>query len=96
MDYSDLETQTKSITENLNKLNKNILTIKNKIFLLTNISFKLDQNKMLKQEGNSKLEFQTNILKNELCYYKNMYSIILCRLVKPKTESSYKLAGVND
>ena len=22
-----------------------------------------------------------------------MYSIILCRLVKPKTESSYKLAG---
>ena len=22
-----------------------------------------------------------------------MYNIILCRLVKPKTESSYKLAG---
>lgn len=77
MDYTNLEEQTKHITLNLNKLNKNIFTIKNKVFTLTNINFKLEQNKMLKHESNNKLQFQTNILKNELCYYKNIYSIIL-------------------
>ena len=82
MDYTNLEKQTKHITLNLNKLNKNIFTIKNKVFTLTNINFKLEQNKMLVHEGNNKLQFQTDILKNELYYYKNIYDIILNKYSK--------------
>ena len=89
MNYNEIEIKTDKIVENLYNLNNNISKIKKKIALINRIYHKLEKNKVLKQENNNnKLLFQTNILKNEFSYYKNIYDQILDKYSKEVYELS--------
>ena len=70
-------TKTNMIITYLNKLDNNIKTIKRKIISINTLYKKLETNKILLQEPNSNLIFQSNMLKNEHDYYNNMYKLIL-------------------
>ena len=88
MDYLSLENKTKKIIENLQGLNNNISLLKKKILMITNINSKLEKNKILKQDINSNLSFQSSMLKNECSYYKNIYNGILNKYSKELFELS--------
>ena len=89
MNYENIELKTDKIVENLYNLNNNISKIKRKIGMINKIYNKLENNKVLKQENkNNKLLFQTNILKNEFSYYKNIYDQILDKYSKEIYELS--------
>lgn len=89
MNYENIEQKTDKIVENLYTLNNNISKIKKKIGLINKIYSKLERNKVLRQENNNnKLLFQTNILKNEFSYYKNIYDQILDKYSKEIYELS--------
>ena len=89
MNYENIEQKTNKIVENLYTLNNNISKIKRKIGLINKIYSKLEHNKVLRQENNNnKLLFQTNILKNEFSYYKNIYDQILDKYSKEIYELS--------
>ena len=88
LNYDNLEGKTHNIILNLNGLNTNIIVLKKKIILLDNINKKLEKNKMLIQENNNNLVFQSNILKNEFRYYTNIYDIILGKYSKDLYELS--------
>jgi hypothetical protein len=77
MDYNSLEEKTSTIIENLQGLNNNIGLLKKKILMINNINSKLEKNKILKQDANSNLTFQSYMLKNEFSYYTNIYNIII-------------------
>lgn len=88
MDYSNLENKTNKIIENLQGLNNNISSLKKKISMITNINSKLEKNKILKQDINSNLSFQSSMLRNECTYYKNIYNSILNKYSKELFELS--------
>lgn len=88
MDYKSLEDKTTKIIENLQKLNNNISSLKNKIIMINNINSKLEKNKILKQDAYSNLTFQSNMLKNEYSYYTNIYNVILDKYSKELIELS--------
>ena len=77
MNFKLLENNTNNILINLNKLTKNISVLKKKIVMVNNINKKLEENKILKQDNNNNLSFQSDILTNEFYYYTNMYDYIL-------------------
>ena len=82
MDYKELEEKTKKIVDNLQNLNNNINILKKKIVLIDNINQKLEKNKILKQDLDSNLSFQSKMLKNEYSYYTNIYNIIIDKYSK--------------
>ncbi len=77
MDYIKLEDKTTKIISNLQVLNTNISVLRDKILMINNINDKLIKNKALKQDINSNLAFQSNMLKNEFSYYSNIYNFII-------------------
>jgi hypothetical protein len=88
MDYNSLDGKTNKIISNLQGLNGNISLLKKKIIMINNINSKLEKNKILKQDGNSNLSFQCNMLKNEFSYYTNIYNIIINKYFKELFELS--------
>ena len=82
MDYKELEEKTKKIVDNLQNLNNTINILKKKIVLIDNINQKLEKNKILKQDLDSNLSFQSKMLKNEYSYYTNIYNIIIDKYSK--------------
>lgn len=82
MDYKELEEKTKKIVDNLQNLNNNINILKKKIVLIDNINQKLEKNKILKQDLDSNLSFQSKMLKNEYSYYTNIYNVIIDKYSK--------------
>lgn len=83
MDYDILKTDTNKIIENLNLLSNNVVKIKYKIGSINKIFKGLETNKILvNSASNSYLLFQTNVLKNEYSYYKNLYDLILDKYSK--------------
>lgn len=88
MDYKSLEDKTTKIIGNLEKLKDNISLLKKKIIMINNVNSKLEKNKVLKQEHNSNLSFQSNILKNEFSYYTNIYNFIVDKYSRELCELS--------
>tara|TARA_B100000575_G_C23138492_1_gene661998 strand:- start:3280 stop:4011 length:732 start_codon:yes stop_codon:yes gene_type:complete len=88
MDYEQIENKTKKIILNIQFISNNISLLKNKIVNISATNSKLGKNKMLKQENNSNLEFQCNILKNEFYYYTNIYNILIDKHSKELFEIS--------
>jgi hypothetical protein len=88
MDYKSLEDKTTKIMGNLEKLKGNISLLKKKIIMINNVNSKLEKNKVLKQEHNSNLSFQSNILKNEFSYYTNIYNFIIDKYSRELCELS--------
>tara|TARA_X000000950_G_C13892462_1_gene651434 strand:- start:395 stop:1093 length:699 start_codon:yes stop_codon:yes gene_type:complete len=82
MDYKSLDDKTSTIISNLQVLNNNISLLKKKILTINNVNSKLEKNKILKQDVNNNLIFQSSMLKNELSYYSNIYNIILQKYSK--------------
>ena len=83
MDYEKLKTDTHLIIENLNLLSNNVVKIKFKIGSINKIYKSLESNKILiNSASNSYLLFQSNVLKNEYSYYKNLYDLILDKYSK--------------
>jgi hypothetical protein len=82
MDYKSLDDKTSTIVSNLQVLNNNISLLKKKIQMINNINSKLEKNKILKQDSNSNLSFQSYMLKNECSYYTNIYNIIIDKYSK--------------
>ena len=82
MDYKNLEENTTNIISNLQGLNSNISLLKKKILMINSINSKLEKNKILKQDSNSNLSFQSYMLKNEFSYYNNIYNIIIDKYSK--------------
>ena len=69
MDYHSLDEKTTKIIENIDSLNNKISVIKKKISTISNVNQKLEKNKILKQDVNSNLAFQSLMLKNEFTYW---------------------------
>ncbi len=88
MDYNNLENNTSNIISNLQNLNENITLLKQKIIMINNINSKLEKNRILRQDANNNLCFQSNMLKNEFSYYTNIYNIILNKYFKELSELS--------
>ena len=88
MDYNSLNDKTIKIISNLQILIYSINILKKKIILINKINSKLDKNKILKQELNNNLLFQSYILKNEFTYYTNIYNIIIEKYSKDLYELS--------
>ena len=88
MDYSSLENNTSKIISNLQNLNENITLLKKKIIMINNINSKLEKNRILRQDADNNLCFQSNMLKNEFSYYTNIYNIILTKYFKELSELS--------
>lgn len=88
MNYEQIDSKTTQIIYNLQVISNNINLLKTKIMTINNINSKLGKNKMLKQENNSNLAFQCNILKNEFSYYTNIYNILLNKHSKELYEIS--------
>ena len=82
MDYGNLEGKTTKIIENFQNLNSNIALLKKKIIMIDNVNSKLEKNKMLKQDTNNNLSFQSSMLKNEFTYYTNIYNFIMNKYSK--------------
>ena len=88
MDYHSLDEKTIKIIENIETLNNKISLIKKKILTINNVNQKLEKNKILKQDVNSNLAFQSLMLKNELTYYLNIYNFTKTKYSKELTELS--------
>jgi len=88
MDYNNLEDNTSKIISNLKILNENITLLKKKIININNINSKLEKNRILRQDADNNLCFQSNMLKNEFSYYTNIYNIILNKYFKELSELS--------
>ena len=73
MDYHSLDEKTSKIIDNIDTLNNKIGVIKKKISTISNVNQKLEKNKILKQDVNSNLAFQSIMLKNEFTYYLNIF-----------------------
>lgn len=76
MDYPGLEEKTTKIIDNLQFLKHNIALLKKKIIAVRDVNLQLEKNKILKQDQDSNLSFQYNMLKNEFSYYTNIYTFI--------------------
>tara|TARA_B100000787_G_scaffold19682_1_gene13565 strand:+ start:269 stop:952 length:684 start_codon:yes stop_codon:yes gene_type:complete len=87
MDYKEVLKKTKKIIINLHKLNNNVHKLKKKIIQLNKINSSFKNNTNFKQEENN-LVFQSDILKNELKYYNNIYNIFLDKYSKDLYELS--------
>jgi hypothetical protein len=88
INYDDLAEKTDNLVTNIHKLKENISVLKKKIIMISCINNKLEKNKILKQETNSNLLFQSSILKNEYIYYTNIYDIIIDKYSKELYELS--------
>ena len=88
MDYKNLEGKTSQVINNLQKLNTNMNLLKKKIIMINNVNSKLEKNKILKQDANSNLSFQSSMLKNEFSYYTNIYNVIIDKYSKELFELS--------
>ena len=88
MDYGRLENNTSKIISNLQNLNENITLLKKKIIMINNINSKLEKNRILRQDADNNLCFQSTMLKNEFSYYTNIYNIILNKYFKELSELS--------
>jgi hypothetical protein len=88
MDYNNLEDNTSKIISNLQILNENITLLKKKIIIINDINSKLEKNRILKQDVDNNLCFQSIMLKNELLYYTNIYNIILNKYFKELSDLS--------
>tara|TARA_Y100000591_G_scaffold315100_1_gene322335 strand:- start:1082 stop:1786 length:705 start_codon:yes stop_codon:yes gene_type:complete len=88
MDYHSLDEKTTKIIENIDSLNNKISVIKKKISTISNVNQKLEKNKILKQDVNSNLAFQSLMLKNEFTYYLNIFNFTKTKYSKELMELS--------
>ena len=88
MNYASLDEKTTKIIENIETLNSKVSMIKKKIFTISDVNHKLSKNKMLKQDENNNLSFQSVMLKNELSYYSNIYNFTKSKYFKELSELS--------
>ena len=88
MNYACLDEKTTKIIENIETLNSKVSMIKKKIFTISDVNHKLSKNKMLKQDENNNLSFQSVMLKNELSYYSNIYNFTKSKYFKELSELS--------
>ena len=88
MDYPGLEEKTTKIIDNLQVLKNNIGLLKKKIITIRDVNLELEKNKILKQDSDSNLSFQSNMLKNEFSYYTNIYNFITGKYSKELFELS--------
>ena len=88
MDYHSLDEKTTKIVENIEILNNKINLIKKKILTINNVNQKLEKNKILKQDVNSNLAFQSLMLKNEFTYYLNIFNFTKTKYSKELMELS--------
>jgi len=88
MDYICLDEKTNKIMDNIETLNSKVTIIKRKILTINNVNQKLEKNKILKQDENSNLAFQSVMLKNEFSYYLNIYNFTKSKYSKELKELS--------
>ena len=88
MDYICLDEKTNKIMDNIETLNSKVTIIKKKILTINNVNQKLEKNKILKQDENSNLAFQSVMLKNEFSYYLNIYNFTKSKYSKELKELS--------
>ena len=88
MDYPGLEDKTSKIIDNLQFLKHNIALLKKKIITIQDVNLELEKNKILKQDPDSNLSFQSNMLKNEFSYYTSIYNFITTKYSKELFELS--------
>ena len=88
MDYISLDEKTNRIMDNIETLNSKLTVIKRKISTINNVNQKLEKNKILKQDENSNLAFQSIMLKNEFSYYLNIYNFTKSKYSKELRELS--------
>ena len=88
MDYNSLDQNTNKIIENIEKLNDKISLIKKKFQTIDSVNQKLEKNKILKQDINSNLAFQSIMLKNECSYYFNIFNFTKSKYSKELSDLS--------
>jgi hypothetical protein len=88
MNYASLDEKTTKIIENIETVNSKLILIKKKIFKIGDVNQNLSKNKILKQDINNNLAFQSIMLKNEFSYYSNIYNFTKSKYFKELSELS--------